>query len=93
MNFRFSGQKVNMKEAKYLWMIMDEHLTFKNHMDTVKLKLNSKWVISKVKALCKSDMRTIYHAIFNPTCDMGVNNGGSRKTSLTKYRKKSKTKP
>ena len=29
-----------MKETKYLGMIMDEHLTFKNHMDTVKLKLN-----------------------------------------------------
>ena len=41
MNFRISGQKINiMKETKYLGMIMDEHLTFKNHMDTVKLKLN-----------------------------------------------------
>ena len=29
-----------MKEAKYLGMIMDEHLTFKNHIDIVKLKLN-----------------------------------------------------
>ena len=30
MNFRISGQKTKiMKEAKYLEMIMDEHLTFK----------------------------------------------------------------
>ena len=41
MNFRISEQKINiMKEIKYLGMIMDEHLTFKNRMDTVKLKLN-----------------------------------------------------
>ena len=36
-----NGQKINfMKEAKYLWMIMVEHFTFKNHMDTVEPKLN-----------------------------------------------------
>ena len=29
-----------MTETKYLGMITDEHLTFKNHMDTLKLKLN-----------------------------------------------------
>ena len=50
MNFRFSGQKVNMKEAKYLGMIRDEHLTFKNHMDTVKLKLNrANGLLAKLK--------------------------------------------
>ena len=55
MNFRINGQKINiMKETKYLGMKMDERLTFKNHMDTVKLKLNSKWIISQVKALCES---------------------------------------
>ena len=48
-----------MKEAKYLGMIMDEHLSFKNHMDTVKLKLNSKWVISQVKALCEFSIRPL----------------------------------
>ena len=41
MNFQISGQKMNiMKETKYLGMIMDEYLIFKNHTDTVKLKLN-----------------------------------------------------
>ena len=29
-----------MKEIKHLGIAMDDHLTFKNHMDTVKLKLN-----------------------------------------------------
>ena len=57
MNLRISGQKVNMKETKYLGMIMNEHLTFKNHIDTVKLKLNrANVIISQVKALCKSDI-------------------------------------
>ena len=29
-----------MKETKYLGMVMNEHLTFKNHMDTLVLKLD-----------------------------------------------------
>ena len=29
-----------MKEVKYFGMIMDKQLTLRNHMDTVKLKLN-----------------------------------------------------
>ena len=41
MNFQISGQKINiMKETKYLGMVMDKHLTFKNHVGTAKLKLN-----------------------------------------------------
>ena len=36
-----SGQKVNiMNETKYLGMVTDKHMNFKNYMDTVKLKLN-----------------------------------------------------
>ena len=50
MNFQISGQKLNiMEETKYLGMIMDEQLSFKNHMDTVKLKLNR-------ATLCESDI-------------------------------------
>ena len=37
---QISRQKINMKEAKYSGMVMDEHMTFKNYMGTVKLKLN-----------------------------------------------------
>ena len=41
MDFRISGQKINIiKETKDLGMVLDEHLTFKNHMDTEKQKLN-----------------------------------------------------
>ena len=58
LNYRniniISGQKINiMKKTKYLGMVMDEYLTFKNHMDNVKLKLNrANCLLAKLKALC-----------------------------------------
>ena len=67
MNFRITGQKVNiMKEKKYLGMIMDEHLTFKNHMDTVKLKLNrANGLLAKLRHYVNPALlRTVYYAIF-----------------------------
>ena len=39
-----------MKETKYLGMVMDEHLTFKNHCEA--RTKQKKWFISQVKALC-----------------------------------------
>ena len=39
MNFRISEQKINIvKEAKYLDLKSDQHLTFKQQMHTIKLK-------------------------------------------------------
>ena len=33
MNFRVSGQKINMiSQISYLGLILDEHLTFKYHL-------------------------------------------------------------
>ena len=69
MNFRISGQKINiLKETKYLGMTMDEHLTFKNHMDTVKLKLNrANKLLAKLRHFVNPTLlRTIYYAIFEP---------------------------
>ena len=41
MNSRISEQKINVfKEAKYLGLKLDQHLTFKQHVHTIKLKLN-----------------------------------------------------
>ena len=41
MNFEISGQKTNIvKEAKYLGLKLDQHLPFKQHMDTVILESN-----------------------------------------------------
>ena len=67
MIFRISGQKVNiMKGTKYLGMIMDEDLTFKNHMDTMKLKLNRvNGLLAKLRHYVNPTLlRTIYCTIF-----------------------------
>ena len=52
--------KINiMKETKYLGMVMDEHLTFKKHIDTV--KLNGLQHCHYVNPIL---LRTLYYAIF-----------------------------
>ena len=41
LNFRISGEKINLSSTvKYLGVILQEHLEWKNHIDTLKLKLN-----------------------------------------------------
>ena len=51
MNFRISGQKINIiSETKYLGLILDEHLTFKYHLQNLKLKLNrANCFLSKIR--------------------------------------------
>lgn len=74
MNSQISGQKTSvMKETEYLGMLMDAHLTFENHMDTVKLKLNIANYINPVL------LRTRYYAIFESHLDMDVNIGEEHK--------------
>ena len=67
INFQICGQKIKiMKETKYLGMVMDESLTFKNHMDTVKLKLNRvNGLLAKLRHYVNPILlRTIYYTIF-----------------------------
>ena len=67
MNFRISGQKINIvKEAKYLGLKLDQHLTFKQHMDTIKLKLNrANSLLVKIRYHVDSKLlKTINSAIF-----------------------------
>ena len=41
MNFRLSGQRIRQKTCtKYLGVLLDEHLLFKAHINTLKQKLN-----------------------------------------------------
>ena len=85
MNFRISGQKINiMKETKYLGMIMDEHLNFKNHMDTVKLKLNrANGLLAKLRHYVNPALlRTIYYAIFEPHLQYGCQLQGQAQTEV-----------
>ena len=48
-----------MKETKYLGMVMDEYLTFKKHIDIV--KLNGLWHCHYVNPVL---LRTLYYAVF-----------------------------
>ena len=69
INFQISGQKIKIvKETKYLGMIMDEHLTFKSHVVTVKLKLNrAKELLVKLRQYVNPTLlRTICYVIFEP---------------------------
>ena len=63
INFRISGQKIIfMKETEYLGMIKDEHLTLKNHMDTVKLKLNRAiGLLAKLRHYMNPTLLMLYH--------------------------------
>lgn len=82
MNSQISGQKTSiMKETEYLGMLMDAHLTFENHMDTVKLKLNIANYINPVL------LRTRYMPSLNLTWIWMSISGRNTNTSL----KKSKT--
>ena len=67
MTFKISGQKINiLKEAKYLGLKLDQHLTFKKHMDTIQLKLNrGNGLLAKIRYHVDSKLlKTIYSAIF-----------------------------
>ena len=55
MNFRISGQKINILcKTKYLGIILDEHLTFKYHLENLNLKLNrANCLLSKIRYYVK----------------------------------------
>ena len=73
-----------MKETKYLGMIMDEHLTFKNHMDTAKLKLNrANQLLAKLRHYVNLTLlRTIYYAIFESHLRYGCQLWGQVQTQV-----------
>ena len=61
-----SGLKVDIvKEANYLGMEMDKHLTFKIYMDTVKLKLNlGNGILAQLRHNNPILLRTINYALY-----------------------------
>ena len=86
MNFWISGEKLNIvKETKYLGMIMDEHLTFKIHMGTMKLKLiKANGLLAKLRHYMNPPLfiRTIYYAIFEPHLWYGCQLWGQAQTQV-----------
>ena len=68
LSFWISGQKIKTKtQAKYLGVILDEHLNFKKQIDTVKQKLaRAPGVLAKIRHYVSIKiLKSIYYAIFH----------------------------
>ena len=65
-------------------MVTDEHLTFKNHMETVKLKLNrANSLLAKLRHHVNPILlRTIYYAIFESHQRYGCQLRGQTQTQV-----------
>ena len=67
MNFHLSGQKFRPKTCtKYLGVLLDEHLLFKEHINTIKQKLNRpNGILAKLRHHLPSDiLKTGYYSPF-----------------------------
>ena len=63
MNFKINGQKIKMlSKTKYLSLFLGENLSFKYHLDTIKLKLNrTNCLLSKIRHYVRAPLlRTIF---------------------------------
>ena len=68
MNLRISGQKIKITtSAKYIGLILDEHLTWTLHMKTLKTELSrADGLLAKIMYSTSRELRrTIYHALFD----------------------------
>ena len=65
MNFCLSGQKIRQKTCtKYLGVLIDEHLLFKDHINFLKQKLNrANGILAKLRHnLSSGTIRTVYYS-------------------------------
>ena len=95
MNFRISGQKVNMiSQTRYLGLILDEHLTFKYYLQNLKLKLNrANCLLSKIRYYVKFPLlRTIYYALFDSHLRYVCQNWGQRQNKYIESIEKTQNK-
>ena len=68
MNFRLSDQKIRQKTCtKYLCDLLDQHLLFKGHINTLKQKLNrATGILAKLRHHLPFDiLKTVYYSIFD----------------------------
>ena len=68
MNFCLSDQKIRQKTCtKYLGVLLDEHLLFKDHINTLKQKLNrANGILDKLRHHLPSDiLNTVYYSLFD----------------------------
>ena len=95
MNFRISGQKINMiSQTKYLGLILDKHLTLKYHLQNLKLKLNrANCVLSKIRYYVKFPLLpTIHYALFDSHLRYNGQIWDQRRNEYTEQLKQHKTK-
>ena len=74
LNFRLSGQKVTLSTSvKYLGIHLDQHLTWENHLKTLKPKLaRAAGMLAKIRHYVPADaLNSIYFAIFNSHLNYG----------------------
>ena len=87
MSFRISGQKIKtFLKTKYLGIIFDENLTFKNHLGNLKFKLNrANCLLAKIRYYIKPLLlRTSYYAIFESHLRYGCQILSQTKSSVAK---------
>ena len=75
LNFRIGGHRIIPKSStEYLGVILDEHLTFKNHINKLKPKLSrAVGMLSKIRHFVSpTTLKNIYHAIFNSHLLYGI---------------------
>ena len=80
LNFWLSGQKNEPKHhTKYLGVILDEHLSFNEYMNTLKQKSNrANGILAKPRYYISADiLKTIYYALFDPHMRYALSHLGS----------------
>ena len=85
MNFRISGKKINIIcKTKYLGLILDKHLTFKYHLENLKLKQSrANCLLSKIRYFVKFPLlRTIYYALFDTHFRYGCQTWGQNQSKI-----------
>ena len=95
MNFRISGQKINMiSQTKYFELILDEHLIFKYHLQNLKLKVNRAYfLLSKVRYYVKFPLLwTICYALFDSHLRYGCQIWGQRRNEYIESIEKTQNK-
>ena len=68
MIFCLSGQKIRQKTCtKYLGVLLEKHLFFKDHFKTLKQKLNrANGILAKLRHHLPSDvLKTVYCSLFD----------------------------
>ena len=90
LNFRLSGQKIEPKRhSKYLGVILDEHLSFNEFMNTLKQKLNrANGIFAKLRYYVSADtLKTIYYALFDSHMRYACQIWGQRHSKALKNKK------